>query len=148
MQGLPPGWGWLPSVSLPHPFLLYSQSFTPFSVVSRKSGHPCLRWAEGKGDIQELPYSLADTLHHTSCWFPEAWGVHPSPYSFVLLPFPPTPFSVSCFPQPSVPKPFQSFQITIIGEKECAAFSLIFIFKAKGLAMPLLPTSLRTLSSP
>lgn len=78
-------------------------------------------------DVSLLTYAL----NHTSCWFPEAWGVCPSPYFFF--------FSVSSYslslcvllPQLSDPKPFQGFQMTIIGEKDCAAFSFYFCFQSQ-----------------
>lgn len=111
-----------PSVSFPHPRLLCSRPHPLFSCVPCKSCRLRQGGAEGRGGIPGTPPSLPDTLNHTSCWFPEACGVCPSPYFFcrgLSL----SPLSVSCFPRPSVPKPFQSFQMTIIGEKDCAAFS-------------------------
>lgn len=45
--------------------------------------------------------------------------------------FLPPPLPVSCFPQPSVPKPFQSFRMTIIGKKEYAAFSFNLYFQSQ-----------------
>ena len=65
---------------------------TLFSCVPRKSGHPCLRWAEGRGGTSQglpTPSQTPFTIPHAG--FPKPGVFIPVLTLFVLLPFPPTP---------------------------------------------------------
>lgn len=102
-----------PSLCLWTCFLLLH--LTHFSVVSL-SCHPCRGWAEGPPEL--VPLTIPHALPGSLAWPSESPCLVSTP-----LPLCPLPLCLaSC--HLSVPKPFQSFQVTILGEKDCAAFSL------------------------
>lgn len=118
---------------LPRPCVLYSPPSIPFAAVS-PARLAALAWGGLRGAGG----------HPRDCPLPRR---PPSPYlmlvsrslgcssqPFLLLScscFLPSTPPVSCFPQPSVPKPFQSFRMTIIGKKEYAAFSFNLYFQSQ-----------------
>lgn len=91
---------------------------------------PLPRVGWGRGPIPEMSPSS-----HMPLTIPHAGSLKPGVFVQVLIFF----FSVSSYslslcvllPQLSDPKPFQGFQMTIIGEKDCAAFSFYFCFQSQ-----------------
>lgn len=102
------------------------------------SCHPCQGWAGGGTGIPRTPpapQQTPSTIPHAGC---RSLGCL-SGSLFTHGPF--SSLSLCLASQPSVPKPFQGFQMTIIGEKDCAAFSFQFCFQSqRALRCPLLPT--------